>query len=368
MNFRIAGAAVAAAIALPAVAAGATSHPTIRVEGGAGTVIPQTPIPVRTAGTVAVADTTDADSITVTAASATAQAATATGWFGLSLGFDIFDFGGPSSFVTQLGAEKMPPSFSPSWRLKVDHKLTATGSDTTELGGGADVLWSFVNNFEAPELDVAVTRGNVAVGASFRAKVTSYGNAGVGKPAAGAAVRFAGTTVIADADGLATFAPTSPGPRFVTATLRGAVRSPQRLVCVHDGDNAPCSGISLPRRSGRVPAPHALIGLTSSGGAEVSIAKIAGSVGAGRDARTACRFLTATRRKFSAPRDCARRIWLPASVRNGFWTFELPGASGRLGPGQYFVLSRALAGTRREAGTVAGINLKRISIARGAAY
>ena len=114
MNLRLAGAAAVAAAALPALAAGATIHPTIRVEGGAGTVIPQTPVPVRTAGTVTVDDTTDADNIIVPARSATAQAMTATAWFGLPLGFDIFDFGGPSSFITQLGAEKMPASFSPS--------------------------------------------------------------------------------------------------------------------------------------------------------------------------------------------------------------------------------------------------------------
>ena len=172
-------AALAALVVAPALSA-APIATTIRVEGGGANILPETPVTVDdTAGaTTLVDDTTDADAIGVAQNSATAQLANATVRFGLPLGFDIFNFGGPSSFVTRIGPDAMPASFNPSWRLKVNGRITSTGADTTTLAAGDVATWSFVSDFTARELDLKLSGDKLTVGQSVTATVTSIDNDG----------------------------------------------------------------------------------------------------------------------------------------------------------------------------------------------
>ena len=364
MKIRQIGAAfaVAATAALPVFA---TAAPTIRVEGASGTLVPEAVVPAAATGTTPVSDTTDTDTITVAANSATAQVATATGWFGYALGFDLFDFGGPSSFITQLGTDKMPPSFNPAWRLKVNHKITPSGSDTTTLAKNDAALWSFHTEFTTPELDVTVPRKTARVGSPFTVHVTSYDNDGVATPAAGARVRFAGETSIADADGNVRLSPKTVGARFVSATAARTVRSPKRFVCVTPPTNTPCSAITAPKSQGKIVAPTALLGETSGTQVEVAIFRLVAAASVpGLDPPARCRFLAANRRTLAPGRSCEAPTWLAATVADGHWTLKLPTS---LAGGHYIAVSRARVKNRIESTQQSGVNRIAVRVATAGA-
>lgn len=352
MRARLAG-AIAVAIAVPSVAAAATIRPVIRVEGGTGgTLVHETRIPVATAGTTTVADTTDTDAISVATDSATAQLARATGLFGLPLGFDIFNFGGPSSFVTQIGTDKMPPSFSPSWRVKVNHKDTTAGADTTILKRTDSVLWTFGVDFEAPELDVTVP-ASIRAGRSFVAHVTEYDKNGAGTPASGARVRFGGSNFQTDANGNVTLPTSVSGTRFVSAAHTGMIRSPRRLVCVHNGGGAPCSAIQMPQVVGpTTPTTRVISGQTTGDTAQVTFFRFA--AGASPAAAQRCRFLRADRTTLTPPGPCNAPIWLPTVTDGGLWTFAFPATAGA--SGRFIVQSRARTGRLSESTAMPGTN------------
>jgi len=361
MSLRLTG-AVALAVALPAAASTAT----IRIEGGSGNVLPETAVVVPGSPTaqVAVRDTTDPDTVTVARRSATAQLARASTSFGLPFGFDVFDFGtGPSALVTRIGADKMPPSFSPSWRLKVNHRAADAGADTTLLKAGDRVLWSFGANFEALELDLRLSRRVVTAGQSLGARVVSFDNAGVASPARAARVWFAGTTVRAGADGRATLRASNPGAYWASATLPGTVRSQRSLVCVQSaGRVEPCSAVAFPKqnaRTGRVGAIVGVVGAPSTR-VQVSLARIVGSQ---------CRFLDRDRRTFTDPGDCRDRIAIPVSVDTArSWTLSIvprPGNIDGIGPGRYRVWSRQALGARIESRPTPGMNTVTFTVTGG---
>lgn len=367
MNSRVIGAAVCAFV-LPAAAA---ASPTIRVEGATSSVIPELPIPAQgaAAALTLVNDTTDTDAVSVQRGSATAQAATAASWLAVPFGFDLFDFGGPSSFITQIGSDKMPPSFSPSWRLKVNHKLSSTGSDTTALKASDSVLWSYVMSFDAPELDLRVASRHRAPGQALRIRVLKYDNDGTATPAPGARVRFAGVTRTADTGGVLTATTRRVGSYWATATWTGAVRSQRQLVCVHPAaDGRRCSAVSFPKHASRVPAPHVLTGahagFPAGGGVQVSVARLVGS---------RCRFLQADRRTFSPARSCEARTSVRAQADgNGLWSLRLApttGATvGRLLPGSYRVWSRVASGLGVERRQTTGMNTVTFTVTSRAIY
>jgi hypothetical protein len=356
---RLGGAcAVALAIAVPTAVA-APIATTVRIQGGSENLLPETPITVddSAGATVVVADTTDADTITVPAASATAQLASATGPFGLALGFDIFNFGVPTSFVTRIGGDLMPPSFSPSWRLKVNNALTATGSDGVTLAAGDRVSWSFVADFEARELDLAVSRDKLTQGQTFDVTVRSFDNSGAGVPAAGATVVYGDQSAVADAGGNATLVATGSGVKLVSATRAGEVRSQARAVCAYADDPTACdlppapvtppppglldtvapgSEVLFPISGRRYRAVRALRG--SAGPDRSDIARV--NVAIARRVGTLCRFM-GPRGGFAAPRSCAERRFLPARSSGGRWLFALP---TKLPAGKYRAWSRAVDG------------------------
>lgn len=370
MKIRLTGAALVVAV-LPAIAAAKTAAPILRVEGASANVIPQMAVPVAGAptATTTIADAIDADTIKVARGSATAQVATAASWLSLPLSFDLFDFGGPSSFITQVGADRMPASFSPSWRLKVNHKVTSSGSDTTSLRANDSVLWAFVSAFEEPELDLRVATRHRAPGATLQTRVLKYDNDGVATPAAGAKVRFAGVTRTADAAGRASFPTTRSGTYWASATLKGAVRSQRELVCVHPGsEGTRCSAVSSPAQGTRIAPPHAVTGAVAgpAPGARVlvSIARLTGTRG---------RFLQADARTFSPARSCATRTSLAATPgAGGLWQLPIAPTSGRtlgrLAPGTYRVWSRLASGERVESRTTVGMNAVTFTVVAGGAY
>ncbi len=368
MKIRLTGAVIVAAV-LPAAASAAQINPTLRVEGRSANVVAPTPFGVDNSATVIVRDTTDANTITVAARSATAHVAGAASRLGLGLGFDIFNFGGPSSFITQIGVDKMPTSFSPSWRLKVNHKTTPTGSDATNLKATDSVLWSFDTSFDAPELDLQTAKQRVGLGTVVRARVVAFDNNGVALAAKGASVRFAGTTKTADAVGAVTFTATRAGAFWMSATRTGSVRSQRQLVCVRPaGIGRLCSAVTFPKPAGRVTTPRVITGIVAgtlaNSRVNVSLAKLVGSN---------CSFLRTDRRTFSAPRACSNPIAIPLSVTFASnWTLRIAskraGVDGRLSPGDYRVWSRVTTGPRRETPATAGINTVSFTVVSQGVY
>lgn len=370
MKIRLTGAVLVAAF-LPAAASAAQISPTVRVEGRTANVLPTTPVAIEKSGTATliVRDTSDPDTITVPTRSATAHLATATSGFGLRLGFDLFDFGGPSSFVTQIGGDKAPTDFSASWRLKVNRKATSTGADATTLRASDSVLWSYGASFTSPELDLRTTKRHVTRGSTFQARVEAYDNDGVSTRGARATVRFAGTAKVANASGIATFRATRDGAFWVSATRSGAVRSQQQLVCVHPASAGnPCSAVTFPKPAARVIEPSAISGvvatLAPNSRVNVAVAKLVGSD---------CRFLKADRRTFSAARPCGHPITIPVAITTpNAWllriTSKRAGVAGRLSPGRYRVWSRMASGTRRETRATQGINTVTFTVVFGGVY
>jgi hypothetical protein len=357
------GAALGAVVILPTAA---TATPTIRVEGGAGTVIPTTPVP-RSAAPVTVTDTVDANTLTVPGRSATAQLSRATLWHGLPLGFDIFNFGGPSSFINQIGAEKTPPSFSPSWRLKVNHTATDTGSDATTLARADSVLWSYDASFDAPELDVTLSKETVRPGRALTASIGSYDNAGKASPASTATLRVAGRSIPPSSSGVASLRPSRIGPNLLSATAPGATRSPLRLLCVTGPELRPCSAVTWPK-PGRQASPRIVGGLVARVGktmprVSVSIAQLAG---AGQ-----CRFVTRSLSGLTPARSCGMPVTIPVTVDvSGAWALPFPqsdaayaATSGfRLPAGRYVVSSRARYAGVRETLVAGGVNTVRLRV------
>lgn len=362
MTRRLIGAALGAVVAIPTLA---SATPTIRVEGGSGTAVPTTPVP-RNAGPVTITDTIDANTLAVDGRSATAQLSRASLWYGLPLGFDIFNFGGPSAFVNQVGSDKTPSTFSPSWRLKVNHRATDTGSDATTLRRTDSVLWSFDASFETPELDLTLSRETVRLGRASTATVTSYDNAGKATPTTGATLKVDRRRVAVPASGRVSLV-TAIGPHLLSATAPGATRSPMRLLCVTGPQGRPCSAVTWPK-AGRQAAPRIVGGLVSRLGnttpqVSVSIAQLTGS---GR-----CRFVTRSLTGLTPARSCGTPVTIPVTVdASGAWAVAFPqsdaayaATSGfRLPAGRYLIASRARYAGVRETSAVGGINTIRLRV------
>lgn len=364
---------IAAGLAATPLALAAPIATTIRVEGGGANILPETPVTIEDApgSTTLVKDSTDADTITVASASATAQLAAATGTFGLPMGFDIFNFGGPSSFVTRIGTDVMPASFSPSWRLKVNGSASSTGADTTILKAGDVATWAFVSDFSTRELDLSVSGDKIPQGQAFTVTVRSIDNTGVAVPAAGAVVTYGDQVATVDAAGKASLPATGLGVKLVSATRTGEVRSQSRAVCSFAADPTVCSLPPTPPTKPVAPsgtdtvAPGSQIAFPVSAQRYLRVGAIRGTAGPDRSdisgvevalARrvgTQCRFM-GPEGGFSEPRPCTERRLLPARVSGSQWALFLPVA---LAPGKYRAWSRAADGAgNRETQGIAPIN------------
>jgi hypothetical protein len=374
---------IAAGLATTPFALGAPIVTTIRVEGSAANVLPETSLTIDDAPTaIVVADTTDADTIAVAAASATSQLATATTAFGLPFGFDLFNFGGPSAFPTRIGTDTaVGPTYNPFWRLRVNGLIGGSGADTTILRAGDSVTWAFVSDFSARELDLSVSADKVAQGQSFEVSVKSVDNAGVAVPAVGATITYGDQVATADALGKASLPTTGVGVRLVSATRVGEVRSQSRAVCSYGPDPAVCNLPPIrPTTSSAASdtvAPGSEIAFPVSGRRYRVVRSLRGSAGPDRSdiatvevaiARrvgTQCRFM-GPKGGFSEPRLCTERRLIPARSSGSHWVFPIPVT---LLPGKYRAWSRAADGAgNREVHGIAPINsISFIVLSKGAA-
>lgn len=237
-RFALAG-ACAAVLAAPPLAPAAETL--IRVEGRAGTLVPQTSIDLPARGTVTLRDAFDRQVRRVPAHSATAQLGRALAGARVRLGFGVFDFGaGPLTFVERIGPDanlsRAPFTF---WRLSVNHRVSRVGADQVRLRPGDEVVWAYANSGDGV-LDVRTSTSSALWGDRIGVTVRLYDVRGRARPARGATVRFNGAVRRADARGRAHFKARGFGARAVTATARGAVRG-SATVCISGFVPAPCA-------------------------------------------------------------------------------------------------------------------------------
>ena len=234
LRFTLAAACAAGLAAAPAALAVNT---TIRVEGGAANLIPESAIPIEGSGTAQVFDKNFAP-VDVSRASAFWQLYRATASTGLGLGFEYFP-AFTSILVQKIGPDENAGTVG--WQYRVDHVAPPVGADQKALAQGDSTLWYFGGADGARELDVAPSADRVPAGGTFSVAVTSYGADGAAAPGAGARVAYGGAAAVADAAGRATFVAQAAGTRTVSATRAGDIRSAARAVCSFAGDPSSCN-------------------------------------------------------------------------------------------------------------------------------
>jgi Domain of unknown function (DUF4430) len=384
-------AACLAALAAPAALWAAPLNTTIRVEGSAATTVPESAVVIDSEGTETLFS--GASSITTARSSALWQLARAAQAAALPFAFSVFDLGGgPTAFVDQVGPDT--GSASAFWIYKVDHVTPDVGAGARTLAEGDSVLWYFAGSDTARELDLAVSTDRVAQGQPFTATAVSYDAAGTPLPATGAAIRYGDTVALADDAGAATFVARGEGTLAVTATRAGDVRSPARAVCAYAGDPVVCNLPRLPATAAPAPAsaagaispggggssvlpadtaaPGSRMSFPRAGGRYLRVLALRGTAGPDRSdvsgvqaalaqrVGTLCRFRTATG-SWTAPRACARQLYLKARAVGGDWLLPLRGRA--LGPGVYRAWSRATDGAgNREGVGLAGVNTMQFRI------
>ncbi len=227
--------ACATLLATPALGIGASA--TMRVEGATSTLIPRHQANIPPAGsTTLLADSFDSDTVSVPSDSATALLVRMLADANVQVGFDVFNFGTPprpSTFITRIGPDAMPESYSPSWKIKVNHKAASVGSDDIMLAAGDDVVWAF-GGFEDAELALSGPSTPLPVGTPFAVTVATYDNNAARAPGAGATVSYGDQRVTADASGTATLT-SAPGTQTITAEAPRASRDSARA-CGYPAD------------------------------------------------------------------------------------------------------------------------------------
>lgn len=365
LRVTLAAACAAGLVATPVATALDTS---IRVEGAAANLIPESAIPIEGTGTAQVFDSAFAP-VDVSRASAFWQLYRATASTGLGLGFQYF----PSFnavLVQKIGADAN--AGTAGWQYRVNHVAPAVGASDRALAQGDRVLWYYGGADGARELDVTPSADRVATGAGFTVTVTSYGADGAPAPASGAVVRYGSAQATADASGAASFVAQGTGTQAVSATRAGDVRSPARAVCSFAGDPTVCNlpaspapGTGTAGTGADAVAPGSRIAFPRIGGIASRVRAIRGSAGPDRSdvsgvevalARrvgTQCRFRTRTG-SLTAPRACGLRLYVKATSVGGNWSLPL---RRNLAPGVWRVWSRATDG----AGNLESVGLPRVN-------
>ncbi len=224
--------ACATLLATPALGLGASA--TIRVEGATSTLIPRHQANIPPAGSVTLADSSGSPTVSVDSRSATALLVRMLVDANVPVGFSVFDFGsGPSSFITRIGPDAMPASYSPWWKIKVNHKAASVGSDAITLAAGDDVLWAFGDGSEK-ELALSGPSTPLPVGTPFTVTVATYDDSAARASGAGATVSYGDQRVTADASGTATLTSVS-GVQTITAEAPRAIRDSARA-CGYPAD------------------------------------------------------------------------------------------------------------------------------------
>jgi hypothetical protein len=231
-------AGIVAALALAAPALAAPADVTVRVEGTAATLVPETPL--RTADAPVVRD---GRSCSGTSALGALHAATRGDWSGT-----WFDGLGWSVEVIK-GEQHVFPDYYGLWINSAYSELGLCGA---ELQTGDDVL--VVPAAEGPILDLTGVPPRVTAGQAVTVTVTEHGAKyreeppfdliRTDGPAVGATVSLGGATATVGADGRARLVFGSAGATTVQATQPGHIRSAVRTVEVA----APAPGDPPPPR------------------------------------------------------------------------------------------------------------------------
>ncbi len=245
--------ACATLLATPAYALGAETA-TIRVEGATATLLSERSANIPTGGTATLVDSFDGDVATSPNQSGTSLLVRALLDGGLPVGFT--DYGpGMGVFIERIGPDAMPVTWSPYWKLKVNHALSSAGTDSLVMRPGDQVLWSFGDGTE-DELDVVGPSAPQMVGAPFTVHVNRYndgqsvpgdwgpdyiGRANPPVPGSGATVTYGSQSVTTDLDGNATLI-TEGGWGNVVATGTRLIRD-QARACGFPADAPEACGL-----------------------------------------------------------------------------------------------------------------------------
>jgi hypothetical protein len=367
-------AACAAGLAAPPLATALDT--TIRVEGAAANLVPESAIPIEGAGTATVFDRNFAP-VEVGRASAFWQLFRATSSTGLGFGFEHFPAFG-ATLVQRIGPDENAGTVG--WQYRVNHVAPPVGPDARNLAQGDAVLWYYGAAEGARELDVAPSSDRVPAGQAFTVSVTSYGAAGDAQPAAGARVGYGGVSATADAAGRATLVAQGEGTRTVTATRAGDIRSAARPVCSFAGDPAVCnlpaaaggpggtaaggagggaladtvapgSRLTHPRIGKRHRSVRAIRGVAGPDRSDIRRVDVALALRVG----TQCRF-RARSGGLTKPRPCSRTLFVKTRSSGGNWLLPLRGGRG-LAQGKWRIWVRATDGAgNRERVALARVN------------
>ena len=213
-------AGIVAAIAFAAPAVAAPANVTVRVEGTAATLLPETPVATADAAVVR-----DGHSCSGTSALGALHAATGGDWSGT-----WFDGLGWSVEVIK-GEQHVFPSYYGLW---INAAYSELGLCDAELQTGDDVL--VVPADEGPILQLTGVPPRVTTGQAVTVTVTEHGATyreeppydliRTDGPAAGATVSSGGASATVGADGKARLVFGTAGTATVQATEPGHVRSP----------------------------------------------------------------------------------------------------------------------------------------------
>lgn len=235
--------ACATLLAIP-TAALADGTASIRAEGVNGTVLPERAGNVPTGGTTTLVDPDTPSNVTVVANNSgtslllrSAQAA------GVSIGFNVFVFGGVgSAMIMRIGPEASPLDWSWSWAIKVNHAMAQVGSDDVVIHPGDQILWMpSTFGVAAPELDITGPAAPVANGAQFAVHVTAYDDNAVATPGSGVTVTYGGQVATTDAQGNATLT-AQAGWGDIVASAPGSIRDEARA-CGFAADHPEACGL-----------------------------------------------------------------------------------------------------------------------------
>jgi hypothetical protein len=229
-----------AASAAPAAAAGPAAV-TVRVEGDGGTLIPRTALTTTTA--TVNKDGQAGHDCTGTSAAGALELASAGSWTGAwsnGLGYSVASVKGEAH---AFGSGEY-------WGFFVNDQLAASGVCGVELQAGDAVLLAPVSE-TAMSFGVLSLSGVPAIaqpGQSLTVTVTRTTSDFTGTvtraPVAGATVAGGGATATTAADGTAHVALGTRGPATLRATNTGDIRSASEPVCVTDGTDGACGGVT----------------------------------------------------------------------------------------------------------------------------
>jgi hypothetical protein len=326
--------------AAPALADG-PARVTVRAEGRAATVVPQTAVtttttPVSKDGMHACSGTSAAGAL---------EQATSGDWAG-----PWFD--GLGYAVDRIHTETSDPS-STYWALWVNYRYSQVGLCDAELQAGDDVLLAidcFASCAARTPLRLSRVPAVARPGTTADVLVQDFPASGTPAPAAGATVRVGPRSYTAGADGTARVTFSGRGPVSLRATQSDHVPSATEQTCVTTGTDGACGsvvssppdrtaplaaidGIRNGRRFSRRGAPRELHGSATADPSGLWAVKIRLT----RKLGGTCWYFSGTRERF-LKRRCGKSYAFKVSDRPA-WSYLLP---RRLPRGRYVLETYAI--------------------------